>query len=487
MASIAKRSKSNYSVICYIDGEQKWSPGLSIQKAKMLKRFLDCLDHVDLITYETAVNIIKGINNHVFQDKAVQYEDYRKMVTDKLTILYSASDQSMTLKDFFWEFANRYGKIKWSGDYYNKCVSNMKYYVFPYLSDIPINEITVKIIDDHYTFLITECKPAMCKYRTPLERVTASLVLDIHKVLRCMFNQAVKWEYLESNPFLKATLPEHNPKERDSLTPTELQKLLQYLDDESDYDKFVFYCAVLLDFACTTRSGEISALQWPDFSPERKEMQIYKSYGRLDKKHLDLPKSKVFFEFPVKYPGCKTIMVLQKTKTGNERTAYLPKLVVEKLLILKEKQNEFKEIYGEDYVDYDLIICQHNGRPLSAELLNSGLQSYLCTFGMKTVVFHSLRTTSTTYKLKLSGGDVKSVQGEGGWRDPKMVMKQYSRILEEDRRGLSEEMDKAEFFNGTAKKKSQESATPEIQQLLTLAETNPELLKKLFDSLKSLT
>ena len=73
---------------------------------------------------------------------------------------------------------------------------------------------------------------------------------------------------------------------------------------------------------------------------------------------------------------------------------------------------------------------------------------------MKTVVFHSLRATSATYKLKLSGGDIKSVQGEGGWRDPKMVTKQYSRIIEEDKRGLSEKMDKEDFFRGATKIKS---------------------------------
>ena len=33
---------------------------------------------------------------------------------------------------------------------------------------------------------------------------------DIHKVLRCAFNQAKRWEYIARNSFLDATLPEHN-------------------------------------------------------------------------------------------------------------------------------------------------------------------------------------------------------------------------------------------------------------------------------------
>lgn len=34
--------------------------------------------------------------------------------------------------------------------------------------------------------------------------------------------------------------------------------------------------------------------------------------------------------------------------------------------------------------------------------------------GLPDVVFHSLQHTSVTYKLKLSGGDIKSVQGDSG-------------------------------------------------------------------------
>ena len=50
------------------------------------------------------------------------------------------------------------------------------------------------------------------------------------------------------------------------------------------------------------------------------------------------------------------------------------------------------------------------------------------------VVFHSLRHSSITYKLKLNGGDIKSVQGDSGHAQVKMVTDVYSHILDEDRR-----------------------------------------------------
>ena len=45
------------------------------------------------------------------------------------------------------------------------------------------------------------------------------------------------------------------------------------------------------------------------------------------------------------------------------------------------------------------------------------------------VVFHSLRHSSTTYKLKINNGDIKSVQGDTGHAEPKMVTEVYSHIL----------------------------------------------------------
>lgn len=41
--------------------------------------------------------------------------------------------------------------------------------------------------------------------------------------------------------------------------------------------------------------------------------------------------------------------------------------------------------------------------------------------GLPDVVFHSLRHTSVTYKLKLSGGDIKAVQGDSGHAQADMV------------------------------------------------------------------
>ena len=59
------------------------------------------------------------------------------------------------------------------------------------------------------------------------------------------------------------------------------------------------------------------------------------------------------------------------------------------------------------------------------------------------VVFHSLRHSSVTYKLKLNGGDIKAVQGDSGHAQVSMVTDVYSHVIDEDRRKNAELLEDA--------------------------------------------
>lgn len=74
------------------------------------------------------------------------------------------------------------------------------------------------------------------------------------------------------------------------------------------------------------------------------------------------------------------------------------------------------------------------------------MQEIIDALGLPDVVFHSLRHTSVTYKLKLSGGDIKAVQGDSGHAQADMVTEVYGHILDEDQRKNAELMENA-FYN----------------------------------------
>lgn len=61
-------------------------------------------------------------------------------------------------------------------------------------------------------------------------------------------------------------------------------------------------------------------------------------------------------------------------------------------------------------------------------------------------MFHSIRHTSVTYKLKLNGGDIKAVQGDSGHAQVNMITNVYSHIIDDDRRRNAELFEEA-FYN----------------------------------------
>ena len=89
---------------------------------------------------------------------------------------------------------------------------------------------------------------------------------------------------------------------------------------------------------------------------------------------------------------------------------------------------------------------------------------------------YSLRHSSITYKLKLNGGDMKSVQGDSGHAQVKMVADVYSHIIDDDRRLNAERMEAA-FYSGR-------QATPEpVQPAATESSADDkELLLKLLQN-----
>ena len=100
---------------------------------------------------------------------------------------------------------------------------------------------------------------------------------------------------------------------------------------------------------------------------------------------------------------CKTtVLVLKDPKSESSvRKVWLPKTLAYILREWRKSQGKLREMLGEEYVDYDLVITQPNGRPCENKLIEEAFNKLKATAGLPNVVFHSLRSSSTTYKLKM--------------------------------------------------------------------------------------
>ena len=462
MASIVKRGKT-YSVV-YYEGEGKnkhqvWESGLSYNTAKSRKAQIE---------YEISQNI------HI-------------------------DSNDLTVEQFLYDFIEKYGEKRWAASTYDGNVGLMENYVFPYLGDKKLSSIKTKTVDDYYYFLENEAEPVTNPGKPRREKVGASTIIDIHKVLRCAFNKAVKWELIAKNPFLNATVPEHKEKQRGALTPEQLFKVLEFTDRPQVYDYYMIHCAINLAFACCMRGGEIGGAQWERYDSQNRTLYIDRVIDRVNKKMVEkLTKMDVQFKFPNLYPGTRTMIVLKQPKTdGSIRNVYIPETVANKLNTLFNLQREMKRELGEEgYMDYGLIICQANGRPIMTEHLNKRFKEILIEMNdpdidTDDIVFHSIRHTSAGAKLRISNGDLKAVQGDGGWSTPDMVTKRYAHILDEDRQNLASEMEERFYQNKgklTVPKEMRSEIKTEnedLNKLATMITSNPELLMKVLESVQN--
>ena len=93
---------------------------------------------------------------------------------------------------------------------------------------------------------------------------------------------------------------------------------------------------------------------------------------------------------------------------------------------------------GSEYQDFNLVMATTFGHPTDGAAIRNDLKKLIREYDLPPVVFHSLRHTSVTYKLKLNGGDIKAVQGDSGHAQVNMVTDVYSHILDDDRKKNAE-------------------------------------------------
>lgn len=247
--------------------------------------------------------------------------------------------------------------------------------------------------------------------------------------MRSAFEQAVLWECISRNPFHKAALPSMSTQEYQFLLPEQIAIFLRQCEETW------LSLAVQLAFAGTLRKGEILALTWRDIDWRSNSIHINKTIKRVSRETLrTLNYRDVLYEFAPVLSSQKTALVLKAPKTiSSNRKVYLPETLMATLLELYQGRNNVSISNDSP----DLIFCYESGKPIQETTLTKHFHIALWKAGLPRVPFHSLRHSSITYKLALSGGDIKAVQGDSGHAQANMITERYSHIIEANRQNTS--------------------------------------------------
>lgn len=448
MASIIKRNKSYSVVYNYTDKtgqvKQKWETYHSYDDA--LKRKAEIENHHSLIE--------------------------------------STPPDGQKVSDFLRDYICMYGEKKWGVSMYDAQTALIANYINPIIGDIYIQQITPRFVDKYIQNLQkTPCVSTRTKSGSD-KYISANTIEKIIKLLRCAFKQAVRWELIERNPFEFAILPKAEHKKRDIWDVDTIRTALSKCTDSK------LYIAMNLSFACSLRLGEILGLQWKNVHIEDKDIATNNAYiyveaelERVSKRAIEILGEKdIYHIFKPLMPNTSTRLILKKPKTESSiRKVWLPKTLAYILRDWKKAQDELKEFSGDEYQDYDLVVALPNGRPCEGRLIHKEFNALKESAGLPDVVFHSLRHSSTTYKLKLNHGDLKATQGDTGHAEIDMITNVYAHIMDEDRRLNAQRFEEAFYSNldlrkSTPPKEPQLSLTVDINPLIEQMKQSPDLV-----------
>ena len=322
---------------------------------------------------------------------------------------------NQNIAEFLSDFVSLYGEKRWGVSMYDSQNSLIANYINPIIGDMKVQDITTRVVDK---YIQTLQKPPAVNTRThhaKTEFVTNATIEKIIKLLRCAFKQAVRWELVAKNPFDNVVLPKVEYKKRDIWTADMIRTALDQCTDSK------LYVAMNLAFACSLRMGEILGLTWSnvhisdeEIADDNAYVYIDKELARASKRAIEMLGQKdIYHVFTPLFPNTSTRIILKKPKTDSSiRKVWLPKTLAYILREWKSAQDELRE-----------------------------------KAGLPKVVFHSLRHSSTTYKLKLNHGDLKATQGATGHAQIDMITSVYAHILDEDRKINAQKFESAFYAN----------------------------------------
>lgn len=453
MASIQKRKNSYVVVYRYTDdngnSKQKWEAFDTMKKARARKAEVE--NKIDVGTF-----IAPSVQN---------------------------------VKEFLETYVELYGVKEWSMSSYTHNKQLIKNYINPILGELKIQEINALTIEKYYHQLLrTPCSGN--KIWNENKTVSTGTVNQIHRLLKCAFGVAETWDLVGVNVIKKVKPPKHVYQKRDIWTSDMIIKALDACEDPK------LAVAIHLAFACSLRLGEVLGLQWEhvhisdeDIANEDAHINVEWQLESVSIEALDaLGNKDVHKVLPTRTTkGKKLAWVLKKPKTLTSiRKIWLPNTLAYLLREWKEEQIKYKEFFKEEYNDFDFVVCYEDGWYCTHNVIRHGLNTLIKKTGLPPIVFHSLRHSSTTYKLKLNHGDIKATQGDTGHAQADMVTEVYSHILDEDRKLNAKVFDET-FYTQSGEDiehRKNKMSEVDVDKLVSTLQNNPDLMRQFIEALK---
>lgn len=269
--------------------------------------------------------------------------------------------------------------------------------IMPYLGSYKLDKITPAMLDTMYQKLRKGQKGKELSYNS---------MYDYYKLINAMFNQAIKWEFLDKNPNLKSNKPKKDIIDRKFYDLEQVKEFLSCLDNEC-----IKYKALLtLALDSGARRGEISALRWSDIDFEANTLKIDKSLkvvnGVLDEKK-------------------------PKTNSSN-RVIILSNATMKVMKEYKEWQDNYIKELGNKWKGTNRIFTAENGEYMHPSTCYKIFTKVTKKYNLEHIRFHDLRHTSASVLIH-KGVNIKAVSQRLGHSSINITSDIYTHTFEKDK------------------------------------------------------
>lgn len=272
-----------------------------------------------------------------------------------------------------------------------------------YLGHIKLINLNGKILDSFYNELRTKTN------------YSDRTIKDHYTAMTTILNTAVKWDYIVTNPNLKAKPIKVWKKEIECYSPEEVTKLVHSLNSEPL--KYQALILLALDSAC--RRGELTGLTWDDIDFKKGTININKvtqyvaGYG--------------IFEKP------------PKTNSSN-RTLYIAPTTIQVLKKYRKEQLIKKMKLGNKWENSNRVFTSVTGGDMHPNTPSKIFAKIIKKYNLKHICFHGLRHTSISLQIA-SGIQIQIISKRAGHSSLSTTHKIYSHFFDNEFQEVANKMD----------------------------------------------
>ncbi|PEZ01345.1 site-specific integrase [Bacillus sp. AFS018417] len=237
----------------------------------------------------------------------------------------------------------------------------------------------------------------------------------VFRIVSASLKKAKVMKIIKDNPAEGITLPKIKRKE---MSVWSLEQVNYFINEAKQVHRLTrCFIGFLISILTGMRQGEILGLRWKDIDFETQTVFIRQTLTQDTK-----------------------IKVGAKNATS-VRSIHIPNTLIEELKAHRKQVLEEKVLLGQNYNDFDLVVCTRNGKPMIPRNFRKEFYNLTEKVGLPKIRFHDLRHTHATILIQ-QNVNVKLISERLGHSEIGTTLDTYSHVLPNMQKSVSDKLDK---------------------------------------------